>query len=77
MRNLRLVFKRAMEENYLAKCPVLSRSFINAELPLRVDLSFDDMGKFFAACDHNLEQQVFFRILAVTGMRSGELAKRV
>ncbi len=76
IRNLRLVFKRAKDEGYLARCPVITKSFLRAELPERVDISFVEMAQFFSACDHDLEQHVFFRILAVTGIRSGELGQR-
>jgi len=76
VRSLRIVLRRALREGYLTNCPVIKESFVKAELPARAEVSFDDMGKFLAACEDDAEQHLFFRILMVSGMRSGELSKR-
>ena len=76
LRNLRLVFRRAQRENYIVKCPVTGDSFIHAELPERTVIPFEHMVRFFVGCEHDLAQFTYFRIIAVTGMRSTELARR-
>ncbi len=75
LRNLRAVFGRAVKRGYLARNPVSMVDFMSLQEPAPKDLSFAEFGKFFNACEAPVDR-VFFRVLAVTGLRVGELAVR-
>ena len=75
LRNLRAVFGRAVKRGYLARNPVSMIEFVSVQDPAPKEISFAEFARFFLACE-TPEDVLFFRVLAVTGMRVGELAVR-